>query len=369
MFKAKRHKEIFNQLSDDSRKFPTSAIALLKQKGLMTATIPDEFSSLNSVKSEKANMLHLLYEVGRGDLSVGRIYEGHLNALLLIEIYGSSSQKENLFSDAFDDKVFGVWNTERPFESLQLIKDSNGLKLKGAKTFCSGALNIERPLITARTAAGTQMLVLNDQQMSELKEDWSLWNPMGMKASTSCRIDFSGISVDKDQLLGKADDYYREPYFSWGAVRFSAVQLGGAKTVSEVAMTHLTKYNRTADPYQKMRLGKLAILQETASLWLSRAEDLQANGFKIYENEFMSNLSNMMRLITSEICLNTIELAEKCIGIQGMMENHPLEKTTRDLRVYLKQAGPDEALARIGTYTTEQHTDTNEQIDKLRRVK
>ncbi|SDB63081.1 Acyl-CoA dehydrogenase [Flavobacteriaceae bacterium MAR_2010_188] len=369
MFKAKRHKEIFNQLSDDSRKFPASAISLLKEKGLMTATIPTEFSSVKSVKSEKLRMLQLLFEVGRGDLSVGRIYEGHLNALLLIEIYGSTSQKEHLFRDAFDDKVFGVWNTERPFEGLQLIKDSEGLILKGAKTFCSGALNIERPLITARTAEGTQMLVLNNQQMRKIKEDWSLWNPMGMKASTSCRLDFSGIKVDKDQLLGKADDYYREPYFSWGAVRFSAVQLGGAKTVSEVAMAHLTKYNRTSDPYQKMRLGQLAILQETASLWLSRAEDLQANGFEIYENEFRSNFSNMMRLVTSEICLNTIELSEKCVGIQGMMENHPLEKASRDLRVYLKQAGPDEALTRVGKYATQQHNKTNEQIDKLRRVK
>jgi hypothetical protein len=43
-----------------------------------------------------------------------------------------------------------------------------------------------------------------------------------------------------------------------------------------------------------------------------------------------------------------MEIAERSVGVAGMMESHPLERLSRDLRTYLRQPNPDGALASVG---------------------
>jgi hypothetical protein len=57
------------------------------------------------------------------------------------------------------------------------------------------------------------------------------WEPLGMRASTSYRGDFSGTELEVDDLLGQPDDYHRQPWFTGGSIRFAAVQLGGAEAL------------------------------------------------------------------------------------------------------------------------------------------
>ena len=63
--------------------FPTESFALLARDGLLgdPPVEPDEMGAL----------LRVLAAVGRGDLSVGRIFEGHVNAVLLIRKYGTAA--------------------------------------------------------------------------------------------------------------------------------------------------------------------------------------------------------------------------------------------------------------------------------------
>lgn len=353
MFKAKDHAEVFNQISDHPRTFPEEALKLLERFHLLIVSLPKVYQLETIPSGHPQNMWNALFEVGRANLSVGRIFEGHINALLLIETFGSDKQKTKYFSRAAEGKIFGIWNTERPFEGLHMNEVGPNLKLFGAKTFCSGALNIQHPIVTAKTKDGTQMVILDLDDDSGLIEDWSLWNPIGMCASVSCRIDFTDYEISRENMLGTFDDYYKDPYFSWGAVRFSVVQLGCAKAIVDSVVAHLNGQQRSNNPYQKMRLGKLAILMETADLWLKKASAIDEDHDADYSDREKVNFSNMMRTVTSEICEHTIALAEKSVGIQGVMRDHPLEQLTRDLRVYLKQAGPDAALANIGTFIAE----------------
>ncbi len=332
---------VLDTIDDNPRVFPKGAIEVLQDLNWTTFS---EFSE---------NMFDLLFQVGKADLSVGRIYEGHVNALILINTYGTSQQKQRYFSEAREGKLFGVWNTETPDDGLKIVADdySKDLHLKGSKTFCSGALQINRPIVTAKIKDGVQMLVLNLDEQDLLQEDWSQWDPVGMRPSVSCRLDFTSFKISQEDYLGNKNDYYRDPVFSWGAVRFSAVQLGGAQKIADVMLQHLQKTHRTKNPIQQMRIGKVAILMETAQLWMERASDIENGSDLDYSDDQKINFSNMMRTVTLEICEKVILLAEKAVGIQGTMKSHPLERPIRDLRVYLKQAGPDAALAQVGNHT------------------
>ena len=353
MFKAKDNVSIFAQIKDHSQTFPREAFISLNRINVLALALPHIFGERDDTKRTSQGLLDLLFEMGRGDISVGRIFEGHINALLLIDTFGTSEQKEIYFRHAAQGNLFGVWNTEK--ERLVLNSNGEDFTLKGAKIFCTGALNLQFAIVTANIEGKDQMLVV-PLNSAFLKEDWSMWNPIGMRSTVSCRIDFSGTNILKNQFLGKYDDYYREPYFSWGAARFSAVQAGGAQSILDKVMDALTISGRAGDPYQKMRLGKMAILMETAKLWIANAEKVQENKHSWSSSQSMVNYANMMRSIVLDICEEIISLAEKSVGLKGTMINHPLEKPVRDLRVYLKQAGPDAALADVGVFMTNKHS-------------
>lgn len=294
--------------------------------------------------------LNLLFEMGRGNLSVGRIVEGHLNAILLINIYGNPEHTKKYFECAENGSLFGIWNTEIPTEGLKLKKKGDDFYLKGIKSFCSGGLNLDFAVVTAQRFRKGQMLLIDINENGHLQEDWSLWNPIGMRASASCRIDFSGTPIMEKQFLGQPNDFYKEPHFSWGGVRFSAVQLGGAQSIFDEVVKDLTKRKRASDPYQKSRLGKMTILMETAKYWISEAEKIEKKEEDAFSIEEKVNFANMMRSASLYICEEIISIAEKAVGMQSTMIGHPLEQKIRDLRVYLKQAGPDAALASVGDF-------------------
>lgn len=331
----------------DSDIFPSSGIEILRSLGLMGLNVPIEYGGKGLGQGHgNFEILEILKKIGAHDLSLGRIYEGHLNALLLIERYGTLSQKQELFLQAISGKLFGIWNSELPMEPLKYQSSDKGNILEGAKVFCSGATKVHRPIVTAAGAEGTQMVVLHMDEY-ELHEDMTYWNPMGMKSSISCRFDFTGIKFQDEQVLGGAYDYVNEPDFTSGAVRFAAVQLGGAEAAIRVTVQHLNAMKRTGASEQIARLGRLAILRETGQVWLTKIgeamDERYANPSKAM------HLANMFRTITREICEEILSICEMSVGLQGMMAPHPLERIHKDLNVYLKQPGPDRTFSAIGT--------------------
>ncbi|WP_416443847.1 acyl-CoA dehydrogenase family protein [Leeuwenhoekiella sp. A16] len=351
MLNLKEHEEIFLGLEDDDRTFPTAAFELLKKLNLLTVTLPSIFGGKSYGEKKNAKLLNILKEVGKADLSVGRIYEGHINALLLIAQYGSAQQKQRYFKDAHNGKLFSVWNTQRKSDGVHLIQTDSQNKLEGAKIFCSGGLHIDRPIITAKTKKGWQMVVIETEKHKELKEDFSLWKPLGMRASVSSRIDFTDVLLEPVNLLGNIDDYSQQPSFTGGAIRFAAVQLGGAEAVAEATVAHLKKLKRTEDPYQQMRLGKIAILLEQGRLWIEKSGEI-ADKSGDSSGDILVNYANMMRTAILDICTEVMQLAERCVGLKGFMHDHAIEKLHRDLATYLKQPGPDLALTSVGEFVT-----------------
>ena len=338
----------FKNIRVDEGSFPVKAFDHLRSLGLLLLNVPLRYGGMGiATDGDSAVLFKILERIGFHDLSVGRIFEGHVNAVRLIEDFGSEEQKRSYFEDCHRGMLFGVWNSELPDEPLQLMNTGSGYILKGAKIFCSGGTKVQRPIVTAGSPDGKQMIIL-DLAGQDLEEDYTYWRPIGMKASVSCRLDFSGTEVDKGQILGRVGDYGQEPAFSGGAVRFAAVQLGGAEAAVHHALRHLVKLRRTEDPHQIVRMGRLSILLERGKIWLDRAGAAADNGSTAPME--LVQCANMFRVEARNICEEVLRLAELSVGLQGLMAPHPLERIHRDLSVYLKQPGPDRAIGEVGRH-------------------
>ncbi len=365
--------------------FPGQEMTWLREAGLLTAALPPSLGGAGLGEPAAAlALLQALYHIGRGNLAVGRLWEGHVNALLLIRCFGTPAQLARAAADARAGHVFGVWNTENPAEGVHLepLTGAPGrYRLRGAKTFASGSGHITRPVLTGMLAApvapavrrdqgpsqppapaptppppaGWQLVLLRaDEQPPAL--DRSFWRPLGMRATASFRADFTGLEIGADELIGQPNDYYRAPWFGGGAARFAAVQLGGAAAVLDETRRFLRRLGRTDDPYQRQRLGELLLLHETGQRWLRGAAEhaalppTPAEALPPARLDALAAYVNALRTTTEDICLQTLRLAERSVGARGLLQPEPFERLHRDLTHYLRQPAPDAAQADIGRF-------------------
>lgn len=305
-------------------------------------------------------LLTLLKHLGHGNLAVGRVYEGHVNALQLVQTFGTKEQIEAYASDARDrHKIFGVWNAEAA-DGVKIIPTGNGkYRLEGSKTFASGCGYVERPFVNGVLPDGTWQMCIVPMDEVQTLSDPSWWQPTGMRASASYKVDFSGVELSSRALIGNPGDYYRQPWLTVGVIRFAAVQLGGAEALLDTTRQYLQDLDRVKDPYQEARIGKMAIAIESGNLWLQGAADLVKEyapvlgGYPDVPSEHVNKIvayANMVRTAIEQICLDVIQLSQRSIGTRGLLPPHPMERTIRDLTLYLRQPAFDASLANVGQY-------------------
>jgi alkylation response protein AidB-like acyl-CoA dehydrogenase len=321
---------------DQDGAFPEAAFSALRRYGLVS------WPPLGD--GEASRLFHLLASIGRGDLNVGRIFEGHVNALFLIRQFGTVEQNERYAMRASIGELFGVWNTDLPGEPLELA----GERLHGKKTFASGIDGLSHAIVTVSQPLGRLMIVV---PVDGLAVDRTWWRPLGMRASGSHIVDFTGLKIEPNWVLGQHGDYIREPWFSAGAIRFVAVHVGGMHALLDATVAHLTRTNRLLDPYQRQRLGRMGTAVEGGYAWLDRASTLwgeAVEGASGAAEARVMTFANAARGAVETLALRVLEEAEQSVGAAGMIAPHPLERLVRNLRTYLRQPNPDGALTAVG---------------------
>jgi alkylation response protein AidB-like acyl-CoA dehydrogenase len=307
--------------------FPAEDIALLRDIGALEAFARDE--------ATPRQLMEALRLVGRANLSLGRVFEGHVNGARLVGWYGDARQRRWLDEALGAGRTFGVWNTERAPVTI------DGGALRGGKTFATGAGFIDHAIVTATTDGGRRM-VLADARRIE-RADPASWRVRGMKATVSGTYDLTGLAADTQTLLGAPGDYEGEPRFSAGAWRFTAVQLGGVERIVGLLRDHLAATPAKDDPIQRARFGAVLAAARSAYLWVreaaERAEAADAGADEIA-------LVLMTRGVVERAGLAAMEAAARTVGTRAFFEDHPLDQACRDLALYLRQPVPDQALDR-----------------------
>jgi alkylation response protein AidB-like acyl-CoA dehydrogenase len=323
---------------DEDGSFPADDINELYETGLLAATLPPGLGGLGLNGDALSEVLQI---IGWGSLPLGRLFEGHVNAVQLILRYGGPAQTKRLGEEICQGMLLGVWNTDDR-NGLRLIKNHEGYRLEGRKILASGAGYVERPVVTATDETGHRLMVTPSLRRGE-RADLSSWTAKGMKASATGVLDFSGIVVGPNDILGGDGDYERQPYFSGGAWRFAAVHAGGMARLFDLLRTHLRETGRGQDPHQAARLGQAAIAVETAKLWVDQAA-LVAEEPSARSADAIVAYVNLARLAVERAGLDLMELVHRSVGLQSFMRPNPIERVSRDLATYLRQPGPDRAL-------------------------
>lgn len=325
----------FGSRYDEAPSYPAESMATLARNGLLRrfAPVAAGGDAFRDATERHHAMFDALRRVGRGDLSVGRLFEGHVNALALFDWYATPAQKAWLATALDADAVFGVWATE-PAPGVALIEDCGARTLQGSKSFASGAGGIAYAVVTVRPSSGERRMAVVAAD-DPIRADTSGWCVRGMRASVSGVYDLTGCPIDDRALLGEPGDYDREPRFTSGAWRFTAVQLGGMEALLAETRAALSDAAR-GDPLARAAFGHAVVATRTAWLWVREAACRAAR-----EDRDAATFARMTRGVVERAGLDVMEHAARLIGTRSAFSGQRIDKIIRDLSLYLRQAGPD----------------------------
>jgi alkylation response protein AidB-like acyl-CoA dehydrogenase len=153
------------------------------------------------------------------DLSLGRLCEGHADALAIL---AEADMKP------FDVQAsYGVWAARGSRSRTIAERVGSGWQLSGSKEFCSGGSILDRALVTAETSLGYLLFDVAVNDVVVARHDDS-WPATGMADSMSLTLDFGGGIVDDAQVVGPAGFYTQRPGFWFGGAGVAACWYGGA---------------------------------------------------------------------------------------------------------------------------------------------
>jgi alkylation response protein AidB-like acyl-CoA dehydrogenase len=317
--------------------YPTQDLALLREVGVLAA-----FGADSATADELFEALRI---VGSCNLSLGRIFEGHVNGARLVAWYGSDEQRRRLERDLEDGAVYGVWSSE-PSPGVTISGDETPV-LIGGKHYATGAGSIDKAIVTARTARGEKQMLIADGG-DQRRADLSAWRVRGMKATQSGSYDLTGLPAGPEARLGSPGDYEREPRFSAGAWRFTAVQLGGVERILCLLRGHMVTSEASLAPVKRARFAEALAAARTAWLWVREAARMAEGGSDDASDDIIAVVL-MTRGIVERAGFEVMEAAARIIGTRAFFDDEPIDMAVRDLSLYLRQPVPDQALDRAAT--------------------
>ena len=268
--------------------------------------------------------------LGAANLAVGRLAEGHVNALRLIELYGDARQIDAAGQAAAAGELFGVWGAEGATPVQFRRQDGAGGVLVGEKRFCSGLGLVRQAIVTARSGEGVQLVLIRCDDPA--RQDAGCWQTTGMRATISGGFRMAGL---RGEPVGQPDDYMREPHFEGGIWRYAALQTGALERLAEALGAHVQRAGAPS-PMQAARLVTLTRLARTARLWVEHAAGA-------VENSADPDISAALlaREAVEDACLRGMVVAERGLGTAAFMAANPVERILRDLAFFLRQANLD----------------------------
>ncbi len=316
--------------------FPEASWAALAAAGIPAATVGG---------LPAAGELGLVTAIARADVSLGRLLDGHYNAVqrLAVQVDPALAVAE-LAGVRAGTLRLGVWGADpAPGEGAPAELDTlgPGPKLHGAKVFCSGAGGLQRAFVLVRGPGETApaRMAYVDLTGAATTVDRSWFAGAGMRGSASHRVVFAGAPVL--WLASEAGALLQEPWFSGDAVRTAASWAGGARAAADDAFAVLRAKGAPGD-LEALAAGRIGTAVAGMELWLAEAARRIDAG--TLERTWVAHLRDAV----DGAIRSLLDEAARACGSRPFATGSALERVRRDLQTYVLQHRLDPIVARAG---------------------
>jgi hypothetical protein len=274
------------------------------------------------------HLVAALAELGRIDLALARLVEGHADAMRILDQAGTAPL----------DGVYGVWASRSAGTGVRATQQPDGWRLSGELRFASGIDLIDRALLPGWVDAHHLLL---DLPVDAVDADRETWQTSAMDASRSFTVRVDQLA---DRVVGPLDFYLTRPGFLVGGLEVAAVWAGGAASVLEQVSVGLRGFEPSA--HQLRRLG---VMEQ--AVWLARtAVDATVVRLPGLDAAALARETAAARTAVVTCCEQVVDEAERIVGPGGMSGNARLARTLADLAIFVRQHHVDLAHESAGRH-------------------
>lgn len=279
-----------------------------------------------------------LAELSAADLVLGRLAEAHVDALAILAELDSAALAES-------GQLWGVWAAEPPTGRVRADRTESGWVLTGCKAWCSGALLLDRALVTAHVEDARRLFAVEVRDVVPVPGSWAA---VGMAASGSVSVELAAVPA---VAVGGPGDYLDRPGFWHGGAGVAACWYGGALGAARALLAAA----RTAvpDPHALAHLGAVdALVSGLAAHLAVAAAEVDADPRGPAAQLRAVRLRARVEAGATEV----LDRVGRALGAGPLCLDPVQARRAADLPVYLRQSHAERDLAGLGRLAVEQAT-------------
>ncbi len=337
---------------DAEKTFPVDTLREAAQLGFAAIYVGEAHGGSGLSRLDAA----LVFEqLARGCVTTSAFLSIHNMVSWMIDRFGSDDQRAAYLPGlATMDKIASYCLTEPGAGSdaanlrTRATRDADGYRLNGAKAFISGAGVSDVYLVMARTGAdgaGGISAFIVDKDTPGVSFGANE-RKMGWNAQPTRQVTFDDALVSADQRLGPEGDGFKYAMagLDGGRINIAACSLGGAGAALDAAVAYTQ---------ERTQFGKaISAFQNTQFALADMATDLDAARLMVYraacalddKDPAATRYAAMAKRFATDACHAIADQALQLHGGYGYLQDYPVERIVRDLRVHRILEGTNEIM-------------------------
>jgi butyryl-CoA dehydrogenase len=327
---------------DREEEFPAQALRAMGELGLMGMLVPPAWGGAGA---DHVSLAVALEEIAAGDGATSTIMSVQ-NSVVCVPIlrYGSEAQKERYLRPTASGECLGAFCLTEPQAgsdaaaiSTRATRTDQGWLLNGTKQFITSGKHADLAIVFAVSDASAGKRGISAFLVPTKTPGYRvarLEKKLGQRASDTAQIAFENCEIPADHLLGEAGSGYKIALgnLEGGRIGIAAQAVGMARAALEAASHYAkerTSFGVALNAHQAIafRLADMATQLEAARQMVLHAAALRDAGRPCLRE------ASMAKLFASEMAERVCSDAIQIHGGYGYVEDFPVERLYRDVRV------------------------------------
>ena len=327
---------------DREKTFPREALRGLAALGAYGVCVPEE---LGGAGLDYLALALVIEEIAAGDggtSTVISVTNCPVNAILLR--YGNATQKKQWLTPLAQGEMLGAFCLTEPHTGSDAsalrttaVKNGDAYVINGIKQFITSGQNGDVAIVIAVTDKGAGKKGMSAFLVPTKAPGYvvaRLEDKLGQHSSDTAQINFDNCRIPSENLIGQEGEGYAIALggLEGGRIGIAAQSLGMARSALEVAVAYAKDRQSFGQPlfnHQAVgfRLAECATQLEAARQLTWHAAALRDAGRPCLKEAAMA------KLFASEMAEKVCSAAIQTLGGYGYVNDFPLERIYRDVRV------------------------------------
>jgi alkylation response protein AidB-like acyl-CoA dehydrogenase len=327
---------------DEKHIFPRDTIRAAAELGFGSIYVSEESGGIGLGRLEAALIMEAM---AYGCPSTSAFISIHNMASWMIDRFGSAGVKEKYLPSLVTMERMGSYCLTEPSSGsdaaalkTRAVKDGDHYVVSGSKAFISGGGENEVYVVMVRTGQegpkGISCLVV-EKDMKGVSFG-AQEKKLGWHSQPTAQVNFDEVRVPAENLVGAEGEGFRIAMMGLdgGRLNIGACSLGGAQRCLDEAVKYTKDRKQFGQPIADFQATQFTLADMETELQAARTL-LYAAAVKVTENApDKTRFAAMAKRLATDTGSSVVDRALQLHGGYGYLQDYPIERFWRDLRVH-----------------------------------